>query len=97
MHRACQDNYYSDGFISSENPVVYLEQVFTKEELAQQPIRKLTPHEAFALQGFDHTFVDNAQKAKVCDGALYKQAGNAISVNVIYAVLYYIFIHKHLR
>lgn len=96
MHRACQDNYYSDGFISSENPVVYLEQVFTKEELAQQPIRKLTPHEAFALQGFDHTFVDNAQKAKVCDGALYKQAGNAVSVNVIYAVIYYLFIHLNL-
>ena len=96
MHRACQDNYYSDGFISSENPVIYLEQVFTKEELARQPIRKLTPHEAFALQGFDHTFVDNAQKAKVCDGALYKQAGNAVSVNVIYAVIYYLFIHLNL-
>lgn len=96
MHRACQDNYYSDGFINSNNPVNYLEQIFTKEELAQQPIRKLTPHEAFALQGFDSAFVDNAQKVKVCDGALYKQAGNAVSVNVIYAVLYYLFIHLNI-
>lgn len=97
MHRACQDNYYSDGFIQSDNPIEYLSIVFTKEELAKQPIRKLTPHEAFALQGFPATFVDNAQRAKVCDGSLYKQAGNAVSVNVIYAVLYYLFIHKHLR
>lgn len=96
MHRACQDNYYSDGFILSDNPEAYLEQSFSKEELAKQPIRKLTPHEAFALQGFNSDFVDNAQKAKVCDGSLYKQAGNAVSVNVIYAVLYYLFIHLNL-
>lgn len=96
MHRACQDNYYSDGFIQSENPIEYLKQVFSKEELARQPIRKLTPHEAFALQGFSAQFVDNAQNAKVSDGALYKQAGNAVSVNVVYAVLYYLFIHLKL-
>lgn len=97
MHRACQDNYYSDGFILSENPTKYLEKTFSKEELAKQPIRKLTPHEAFALQGFDTSFVDNAVKAKVSDGALYKQAGNAVSVNVIYAVLFYLFVHLHLK
>lgn len=96
MHRACQDNYYSDGFIHSDNPIEYLSKVFTKEELAKQSIRKLTPHEAFALQGFPAIFVDNAQHAKVCDGALYKQAGNAVSVNVIYAVLYYLFIHMNI-
>ncbi len=97
MHRACQDNYYSDGFILADDPIAYLEQKFSKEELALQPIRKLTPYEAFALQGFDRTFVDNAQLAKVCDGALYKQAGNAVSVNVIYAVLYYLFIDQNLQ
>lgn len=96
MHRACQDNYYSDGFIHSDDPIGYLNQTFTKEELARQPIRKLTPHEAFALQGFRPQFVDNAQDVKVCDGSLYKQAGNAVSVNVIYAVLYYLFIHLKL-
>lgn len=96
MHRACQDNYYSDGFIKSDDPIKYLEHTFTKTELASQPIRKLTPQEAFALQGFDAGFVSNAQKAKVCDGALYKQAGNAVSVNVIYAVLYYLFIYLNL-
>ena len=97
MHRACQDNYYSDGFINAKNPVEYLNKTFTKEELAKQPIRKLTPHEAFALQGFKPSFVDNAQAQNVCDGALYKQAGNAVSVNVIYAVMYYLFIHLKLK
>lgn len=97
MHRACQDNYYSDGFILADDPIAYLEQKFSKEELALQPIRKLTPQEAFALQGFPSEFVANAQANKVCDGALYKQAGNAVSVNVIYAVLYYLFIHLKLK
>lgn len=96
MHRACQDNYYSDGFINSKDPIEYTQIEFSKEELAKQPIRKLTPTEAFALQGFPASFVTNAQSMKVSDGALYKQAGNAVSVNVIYAVLYYLFIHHNL-
>lgn len=97
MHRACQDNYYSDGFILSEDPIAYLDKKFSKEELATQPIRKLTPQEAFALQGFPSEFVSKAQLHKVSDGALYKQAGNAVSVNVIYAVLYYLFVYLHLK
>jgi len=97
MHRACQDNYYSDGFIQAENPIAYLDIKFSKEELALQPIRKLTPQEAFALQGFPESFVSNAQSKGVCDGALYKQAGNAVSVNVIYAIIYYLFIHNKLK
>ena len=46
MHRACQDNYYSDGFINSNNPVEYTMIHFSKDELAGQRIRKLTPEEA---------------------------------------------------
>ena len=97
MHRACQDNYYSDGFINATNPIEYLQTTYTKEELAKQPIRKLTPEEAFALQGFPTDFVAKARAVRVCDGALYRQAGNAVSVNVIYAVLYYIFVHINLK
>ncbi|WP_455622249.1 DNA cytosine methyltransferase [Parabacteroides sp.] len=89
MHRACQDNYYSQDFIESHgavNPV----KTMTKEELAQLPIRKLTPEEAFMLQGFPANFATNGRNAGVADGSLYKQAGNAVSVNTIYAVLYYL-------
>ncbi|MBO4840523.1 MAG: DNA (cytosine-5-)-methyltransferase [Bacteroidaceae bacterium] len=89
MHRACQDNYFSDLYIQSngvERPSEYM----SKDELAQIPIRKLTPKEAFMLQGFPHDFAERASTAKVADGAMYKQAGNAVSVNTIYAVLYYL-------
>lgn len=94
MHRACQDNYYSDDFINASEPEKYLEKKFSKEELSKQAIRKLTPNEAFALQGFDESFVKNARLANVSDCALFKQAGNAVSVNVIYAVLRYIFVEN---
>lgn len=89
MHRACQDNYYSDDFILSDGrdrPSTYL----TKEELSRLRIRKLTPKEAFMLQGFPEDFSANATEANVANGAQYKQAGNAVSVNTIYAVLYYL-------
>ena len=89
MHRACQDNYYSDLFIRShgeERPSDHM----TKDELANLAIRKLTPQEAFMLQGFPREFASNAQRAGVANGSLYKQAGNAVSVNTIYAVLHYL-------
>ena len=89
MHRACQDNYYSQDFIESRGKV-NLVPISTKEELARLAIRKLTPEEAFMLQGFPSRFATLARKAGVSDGALYKQAGNAVSVNTIYAVLYYL-------
>ena len=89
MHRACQDNYYSDIFIQSHGEVRPSEQM-TKEELAAIPIRKLTPQEAFMLQGFPRDFALNAQRAGVSNGSLYSQAGNAVSVNTIYAVLHYL-------
>ena len=49
-----------------------------------------TPEEAFMLQGFPIEFAINARNAGVADGSLYKQAGNAVSVNTIYAILYYL-------
>lgn len=89
MHRACQDNYYSQDFIESHGAVNPVD-TMTKEELAQLPIRKLTPEEAFMLQGFPAIFAINGRNAGVSDGSLYKQAGNAVSVNTIYATLYFL-------
>lgn len=62
----------------------------SKEELAKLAIRKLTPEEAFMLQGFPSEFAIAGRNAGVSDGALYKQAGNAVSVNTIYAILYFL-------
>jgi len=92
MHRACQDNYFSDDFIDADNPIAYTEQHFTKEELVKKNIRRITPKEAFNLQGFDDVFFAKAKKAKTSDSQLYKQAGNAVSVNTVYAILHYLFV-----
>lgn len=45
-------------------------------------IRKLTPSECFRLQGFPPNYV----LPKISDSALYKQAGNSVSVPVIEAI-----------
>lgn len=94
MHRACQDNYFSQEFILSENPIEYLQHEYSKKEEATHHIRKLTPEEAFNLQGFPKDFCQKPHKLKMSDGALYKQAGNAVSVNVIYAIAYYLFVNQ---
>lgn len=96
MHRACQDNYFSDLYIQSNGTNRPSERM-TKEELARIPIRKLTPKEAFMLQGFPNDFAERASLARVADGAMYKQAGNAVSVNTIYAVLFYLITNRIIR
>lgn len=93
MHRACQDNYYSLDFIASDGAVNQAINL-SKDEQARLPIRKLTPKEAMLLQGFPEDFAAKASAMGVADGALYKQAGNAVSVNTIYAVLFYLITNK---
>ena len=91
MHRACQDNYYSDEFLNHPDPYKYLEKDIPKDEQAKHRIRKLTPTEALRLQGFDKVFYLNAAKAGVSNHQLYKQAGNAVSVNTVYSILHSLF------
>ena len=88
MHRACQDNYFSERYIFSNGKDRYEGGV---ENSAQERIRRLTPEEAFELQGFDPAFVANSRmQYGMSDSSLYKQAGNAVSVNVVYAILSYL-------
>lgn len=94
MHRACQDNYFSDDYINCDDKEDYAKKSFSKESLVHKNIRRLTPKEAFLLQGFNTSFFENASKAGVSDSQLYKQAGNAVSVNTVYAILYYLVIHN---
>ena len=55
------------------------------EDGTKARIRKLTPRECFRLQGFPDDYFDRA--ASVCsDSQLYKQAGNSVTVNVIYEI-----------
>ena len=46
-------------------------------------IRKLAPRECWRLQGFSDEQFDKAKKAGISDTQLYKQAGNAVTVDVI--------------
>ena len=73
MHRANQDNYYSNVFINGDKK--------------RKWVRKLTPIEAFKLQGFPAYFVSNARSNGVSDTQLYMQAGNAVTVNTVESIL----------
>lgn len=97
MHRACQDNYYSDEFINSPFPLEYVKNSISKELQVTHNIRKITPKEAFLLQGFKEEFVENAIKAWISNHQLYKQAWNAVSINTVYAILHYLFISHNLK
>ena len=69
MHRANQDNYYED-FKNREK----------FEDTPDRPIsaiRRLTPNECRKLQGFPDDWIYVGS-----DTQLYKQFGNAVSVNV---------------
>ena len=48
-------------------------------------IRRLTPRECFRLQGFPDEYFDRASSV-TSDSQLYKQAGNSVTVNVIYEI-----------
>ncbi|WP_187879370.1 DNA cytosine methyltransferase [Helicobacter pylori] len=69
-HRASQDNYYTD----LKNWEHYKDNNYST-------IRRLTPNEARKLQGFPSDF-----KQVVSDTQSYKQFGNAVSVNVSFAL-----------
>ncbi len=49
-------------------------------------VRKLTPREAWRLQGFTDEQFDKVYALGVSDARLYKMAGNAVTVNVIAAI-----------
>lgn len=93
LHRACQDNYYSNDFILHRNSNQYT----AKKALLKKPIRRLTPKEALQLQGFSKSFYQRAISAGVSEHQLYKQAGNALSVNTGYALLHYLFVHLKIQ
>lgn len=48
-------------------------------------IRRLTPRECFRLQGWEDIYFERAAFVN-SDSQLYKQAGNGVTVNVVYAI-----------
>ena len=84
MHRASQDNYYSDDFIRGK-----IDADFSEVRHARIPsrIRRITPREAFRIQGFPEHQIDAALAAGVSDTQLYMQTGNAVPPHLAGAVL----------
>lgn len=72
MHRASQDNYVTDKINYERN---------VEDKAKRIDIRKLTPNECRKLQGFPSDW-----KQVVSDIQAYKQFGNAVTVDVAYAV-----------
>lgn len=71
MHRACQDNYYSDDYIVGNGDT--------------NSIRKLTPRECARLQGFDDDFViavSNGQAYKQFGNAVTVNVARAIAKQI---------------
>ena len=71
MHRACQDNYYSDDYILGNGDT--------------NSIRKLTPRECARLQGFHDDFVidvSNAQAYKQFGNAVTVNVSRAVAETI---------------
>ena len=71
MHRACQDNYYSDDYILGNGD--------------KDRIRKLTPRECARLQGFNDNFVidvSNAQAYKQFGNAVTVNVARAVAQEI---------------
>ena len=60
-------------------------QVGVVEDDKEIRIRRLTPKECFRLQGFLDEYFDRAASVSP-ERELYKQAGNSVTVNVIYEI-----------
>lgn len=56
----------------------------SNRDVADFRIRRLTPKECWRLQGFRDECFDKAKAMGISDSSLYKQAGNSITVDVIY-------------
>jgi DNA (cytosine-5)-methyltransferase 1 len=85
MHRASQDNYYSDSFINGvwdkKNQQVI------EAKVGHNRIRRITPFEALKIQGFPESLIAKALKSGLSDTRLYMAAGNAVPPPLVAAVL----------
>lgn len=89
MHRASQDNYYSDSFINGvyNNKSKLVDEI----DLGRNRIRRITPKEAFMLQGFDKKFINKALNAGLSDTRMYMLAGNSVPTKMVAAVVKQLF------
>ena len=65
-----------------QKPIIIIQSGKSKQDV---DIRYITPRECFRLQGFPDEYFDRAAAVN-SDSQLYKQAGNSVTVSVIYNI-----------
>ena len=94
MHRASQDNYYSDAFINGQ---FMADGTVRLASDGESRIRRVTPREAFRIQSFPEDLIDLVVASGNSDTRLYMQAGNAVPPSLASAVVREIFIPDHME
>jgi len=89
MHRASQDNYFSEDFIHGTYDEVL--RVVHPARIPNPRIRRITPREALRIQSFSEKQIDRALETGVSDTQLYMQAGNAAPPFLVRAVVAHMF------
>jgi DNA (cytosine-5)-methyltransferase 1 len=74
-----------DGLFVKISDVLTVYAVWYEKYQCYIAIRKLTPRECFRLQGWSEEYFDRAELVS-SDSQLYKQAGNGVTVPVIYEI-----------
>jgi DNA (cytosine-5)-methyltransferase 1 len=77
------DTGCSQGIFVRISPELTVYAVWYPKKQCYIAIRKLTPKECFRLQGWDDEYFEKAQFVN-SDTQLYRQAGNGVTVSVIY-------------
>jgi len=83
-HRANQDNYYSESYISSSNPNPYK---IMEVDIDSETIRRITPLEGFRLQGFPDKYSEVLEYKEFPLTTVYRMIGNAVPVNLTSSVI----------
>ena len=79
------DKEQKDGMFIEISPELTVYAIYYPPKDCYIAIRKLTPKECFRLQGFTDDYYEKAAFVNF-DSQLYKQAGNAMTVNVVQSV-----------
>ena len=85
MHRASQDNYYSEAFINGKWDEKTQQVIENKE--GKDRVRRITPYESLKIQGFPEDLIQKALKSGLSDTRIYMAAGNAVPPPLVTAVL----------
>lgn len=89
MHRASQDNYYSEDFVHGQFDQLNKNVKFA--EINSPRIRRITPKEGLRIQSFPDALINRLIEADFSDTRLYMMAGNAVPPQLVQRIINHIF------